>query len=117
MRETRITLRPRTVWLAAVAGAAVTAGGCTWVKPTGGGAGVHLGTATEIARCNKLGATHAKTSTKAGFFSRSTKKVDQELETLARNEAAEMGGDTIVPQGPTSSEGRRSFVVYRCSVP
>ena len=117
MRQTRIALGSRAVQFAAVAVAAAIAGGCTWVKLTGGGEGVHLGTATEVARCNKLGATHAKTSTKAGFFTRSTKKVDQELETLARNEAADMGGDTIVPQGPTSSEGRRSYDVYRCSVP
>ena len=117
MRATRMRLGTRAAQLIAVAGAAAIAGGCTWVKPTSGGEGVHVGTASEIVRCNKLGATHAKTSTKAAFFSRSAKKVDQELETLARNEASEMGGDTIVPQGPTSSEGRRSFDVYRCSVP
>ncbi|MGH7337211.1 MAG: DUF4156 domain-containing protein [Myxococcota bacterium] len=102
---------------AAVAGAAVIAGGCTWVKPTASGEGVHLGTTSEIVRCKKIGATHAKTSPKVLFFTRSAKKVDEELSTLARNEAAEMGGDTIVPQGPTSSEGRRSFEVFRCAVP
>ena len=115
--RTRPALVFRVLRFVAIAGTAVIAGGCTWVKLTGGGEGVHVGTTSEVARCNKLGATHAKTSTKAAFFTRSTKKVDQELEGLARNEAADMGGDTIVPQGPTSSEGRRSFDVYRCSVP
>jgi hypothetical protein len=99
--------------LAALGGAALIAG-CTWVKPTAAGDAVHVGTANEIASCKKLGATHAKTSTKVLFFARSEKKVDAELETLARNEAGDMGGDTIVPQGPTSSEGRRSFDVYHC---
>jgi hypothetical protein len=101
---------------AAIAGAAVIASGCTWVKPTAGGEVVHVGTTAEVASCRKLGATHAKTSAKAAFFARSPKKIDEELETLARNEAAEMGGDTIVPQGPTSSEGRRSFDVYHCAM-
>src|SRR5688572_30581383 len=74
--DTRLAMGSWAVRLAAVAGAAVIAGGCTWVKPTAGGEGVHVGTPTEIVRCNKLGATHAKTSTKAAFFTRGTKKVD-----------------------------------------
>jgi hypothetical protein len=115
MRET--SLGSRMVRFAVIGAVALLASGCTWVKLTGGGQGVHVGTRNEIASCKKLGATHAKTSTKAGFFARSGKKIDQELQTLARNEAADMGGDTIVEQGPTSSEGRRSFDVYRCSVP
>jgi hypothetical protein len=101
------------VSFAAIACAAAIVG-CTWVKPTPPVEGVHVGTMAEVKSCDRLGATHAKTSTKVGFFSRSAKKVDEENETLARNEAADMGGDTIVPQGPTSSEGRRSFDVYRC---
>jgi hypothetical protein len=75
---------------------------------------VHVGTVAEVDACRKLGATHAKTSPKAWIFSRSPKKIDSELETLARNEAGDMGGDTIVAQGPASSEGRRSYDVYRC---
>jgi len=102
------------VQLAAVACTALLAGACTWVKLTNPGEGVHVGTVNEVAACQKLGATHAKTSAKAGIFTRSTKKVDTELDTLARNEAADMGGDVIVAQGPTSSEGRRSYDVYRC---
>jgi hypothetical protein len=114
----RVTsLGPLAVRWALVAGVAVIASGCTWVKLTAGGEGVHVGTQAEVASCKKLGATHAKTSTKAAFFARSPKKIDQEIEGLARNEAADMGGDTIVAQGPTSSEGRRSFDVYKCTVP
>ena len=104
-----------TVRYAAVAITALLAGGCTWVKLTEPGQGVRVGTSAQVASCTKLGATHAKTSTKIAFFARSRKKIDAENESLARNEAAEMGGDTIVAQGPTSSEGRRSFDVYRCA--
>jgi len=101
--------------LAAMSGAALLAGGCTWVKLTVPGEGVRVGTVAQVDSCKKLGATHTKTSTRIAFFSRSQKKIDAELESLARNEAADMGGDTIVSQGPTSSEGRRSFDVFRCS--
>jgi hypothetical protein len=112
MRDT--VRRSRTVRLAAIAGVTLLAGACTWVKLTQPGESVHVGTISEVAACEKLGATHTKTSPKIGIFTRSTKKVDLELETLARNEAADMSGDTIVAQGPTSSEGRRSFDVFRC---
>ncbi len=64
--------------------------------------------------CEKLGATHSKTSDTVWIFARSDRKVKAELETLARNEAAEMGGNVIVPRGPVSVDGRRSYDVYRC---
>ena len=105
----------RAVRYAAIAGLAALAGGCTWVKLTEPGKGVRVSTVAQVSSCTKLGATHTKTSTRIGFFSRSQKKIDSELESLARNEASDMGGDTIVSQGPTSSEGRRSFDVFRCS--
>jgi hypothetical protein len=105
----------RIVRYAAIAGLAALAGGCTWVKLTDPGKGVRVATVAQVASCTKLGATHTKTSTRVGFFSRSPQKIDSELESLARNEAADMGGNTIVSQGPASSEGRRSFDVYRCS--
>jgi len=113
MRDTGLAIS--TARFAAVAGAALIAGGCTWVKLTPPGEGVRVSAMSQVAHCKRIGATHAKTSAKVGLFARSAKKIDLELETLARNEAADMGGDTIVAQGPTSSEGRRSFDVYRCA--
>ena len=108
-------LGSRAVRYAVIAGVAALASGCTWVKLTEPGMQVRVSTVAQAASCTKLGATHTKTSTRIGFFSRSAKKIDSELESLARNEASEMGGDTIVSQGPASSEGRRSFDVYRCA--
>ena len=48
-----------------------------------------------------------------GFFTRSEEKVNTELATIAQNEAAEMGGDTIAAEGPTEN-GRRTFTIYKC---
>jgi uncharacterized protein DUF4156 len=111
LHDTRFAVGTR---VAALLGVALLAGACTWVKLTAGGEGVHVGTMAEVSACKRLGATHAKTSPRVLIFSRGTKSVERDLENLARNEAGDMGGDTIVPQGPTSSEGRRSFDVYRC---
>lgn len=47
------------------------------------------------------------------MFNRDAKKVSDELADLARNEAALMRGDTIVPISEIN-EGRRSFGVYQC---
>lgn len=100
--------------IALVASVALFAGACNWAPLTPAGENVRAGTVAQVASCKKLGATHAKTSTRAGIFTRNPRTIDQELEHLARNEAAQMGADTIVPQGPASSEGRRSFDVFRC---
>jgi len=94
---------------------AVLSGGCTWVKLTNEGRGVRVGAAADVAACQKLGSTHSRTSDTVWIFARSDKKVKAELEALARNEAADMGGDVIVPLGPVSVDGRQSFDVYRCA--
>lgn len=87
---------------------------CAWVKLTDAGSRVRVATAAEVSGCDRIGATHAKTSPDAWIFSRNPKKIDEEVEFLARNEAADLGGDTIVPRSSTSEEGRRSFDVYVC---
>jgi hypothetical protein len=100
--------------LALIASLALLAGAWSWVKLSPEGESVRVATAAQVATCKTIGTTHSKTSSKAWIFARGQKSIDQEVEFLARNEAANMGGNTIVAQGPTSSEGRRSFDVYRC---
>jgi len=87
--------------------------GCTWVPLTSEGENVRIRRASEVAACEKLGTTTSKTADRVVLFARTDRKVHDELESLARNEAAEMGGDTVVPTGPVS-EGRQAFDVYRC---
>lgn len=36
------------------------------------------------------------------------------LSVLTRNSALDMGGDSLVPFGPVSADGKRSYAVYRC---
>jgi hypothetical protein len=41
-------------------------------------------------------------------------KVATELETLARNYAVGMGGNTIVAEDVMTDDGQQTFIVYNC---
>jgi hypothetical protein len=86
---------------------------CTWVSVTEEGQNVRVLRASEITGCEKIGSVGAKTTDHVTIFARSERKIRQELESLARNEATELGGDAVVPIG-TQKDGRQSFDVYRC---
>lgn len=89
---------------------------CTWVKLTPSGEKVRVLSATEVSSCKKLGKTRAMLKDTIAGIKRSEEKVRNELETLARNSAAEMNGDTIVPASEIE-EGKQVFDVYRCVNP
>ena len=72
--------------------------------------------AEAVAACEKLGTASARTTDRVGPIARSERKVHEELDTIGRNEAAALGGNTLVPLGPIL-DGRRSFEVYRCPTP
>jgi hypothetical protein len=75
---------------------------------------VRAAKAGEVAGCESKGRTHAQTTDRILIFARSERPIRTELESLARNEAAEMGGDTIVPASAVEG-GRQTFDVYLCS--
>ena len=75
---------------------------------------MHVATAGEIAGCTTKGLTHAQTTDRVLIFARREQTIQHELESLARNEAALMGGDAIVPASPVE-RGRQTFDVYRCA--
>jgi len=87
---------------------------CTWVKVTSKGEGVRfVQSARAVESCKNLGKVNTKVESKVVVFNRDAEKVAAELADLARNEAALMRGDTIVPISEII-EGRRSFGVYQC---
>ncbi|ARU58913.1 lipoprotein [Oleiphilus messinensis] len=88
--------------------------GCAWVETTPEGEQVHLGHEAEIGDCKKVGMITASGVNKYGFIERNEDKVKEELAILARNEAAEMGANVIVPEDEVV-EGRQRFVAYFCS--
>jgi hypothetical protein len=49
-----------------------------------------------------------------GFIPRHPDAVQDNVNVTARNSAASMGGDTIVPVAPLA-DGKQTFDVYRCT--
>ncbi len=88
---------------------------CTWVEHTPTGSQVKLVDTNDraLATCKALGEVTSMVKHKIGFFNRSEEKVNTELATIAQNDAAEMGGDTIAAKGPAEN-GRRTFTIYKC---
>jgi hypothetical protein len=103
-------------WIHAVGGlllATALAAGCTWVEATPEGDEVRVVPGDRVSGCNHLGELSVYTKADVGGIDRSPNKIQQELETLARNEAATMNADTIVAVTQITN-GRRTYQVYRC---
>ena len=94
--------------------AAIALSACTWVKPTEDGARVVVAEPFNVRDCARVSTITTSVKYAIGSMQRKPEKVEQELTTLARNEAAIRGGDTIVPRGEVR-EGARTFEVYRCN--
>ena len=86
---------------------------CTWVKPTVQGEKVRVLTAEEVVKCERVGKTTVSLLARVAGVERNPRKVRDELKVLARNSAAEVGGDTVVPMGPVG-DGKQTFAIYRC---
>jgi hypothetical protein len=86
---------------------------CNWVQLTSEGQRVRLASTSEVSACTRIGGTTATTTGRVWIAERGSEKVQEELITLARNEAGSMGGNTIAPEGAIE-EGAQRFNVYRC---
>ena len=85
---------------------------CSFVKVSEPGKAVELKTASEVEHCEVKGTTNAQVLGKI-IFKRVEASMASELADLARNQAAEMGGDTIVSTSAVV-DGKQSFAVYKC---
>jgi hypothetical protein len=100
----------------ATATIALTLSACSWVQVTTNGQAVRLvQTKNDVSSCKELGSTTTAVMSKF-FIERDHDKVARELADLARNTAAEMNGDTIVPTSPIK-DGKRTFGIYKCVNP
>lgn len=87
--------------------------GCTWVKATPEAKKVRLVPADRVADCRRIGAVTTYTKDKISVVGRKHNKVSQELETLAKNDAAKRGADTIVATTKVQ-DGQQDFALFRC---
>ncbi|MEX0738600.1 MAG: DUF4156 domain-containing protein [Pseudohongiella sp.] len=87
--------------------------GNSWVQITPEGERVSLATAADIGNCQRVGVANVNALDSIGFVNRGANRLQEELVSLARNEAGEIGGNRVVPES-TIDEGRQTFGIYRC---
>jgi len=87
--------------------------GCAFVPLSDAGAGVaQLGTG-DVANCKEVSVISTQTRAKV-VIKRGLADVQEELATLARNEAAVLGANAIVPIA-SPEDGRQRFRAYACN--
>ena len=87
--------------------------GCAWVSLSEEAELVRVADAEQVTDCRRSGETSMRVRDRVAGFERKPGKVAEEVERLARNEAAELGGDRIVALGPVR-DGQRSYAVFAC---
>ena len=88
---------------------------CSGIKLTTGGEKVRILDPGEVGSCRKLGKTSNAVTARV-VVERPEEAIAKELRILARNSAAGMGGDTIVPL-TVIENGQQTFEVYKCVNP
>tara|TARA_R110002072_G_scaffold142853_1_gene288468 strand:+ start:30159 stop:30491 length:333 start_codon:yes stop_codon:yes gene_type:complete len=85
----------------------------SWVQLSPQGQQVSLATAAEVTNCTRLGTANVSAADNIGFVQRSARRLQEELVSLARNEAGALGGNRVAPES-TINDGRQTFGVFRC---
>ena len=88
--------------------------GCSnWVQVTDAGQNVRVATASEVANCQRIGRARVKSLSKVVVVERGAQRLQQELQSLARNVAGDIGGNVVAPES-TIDKGQQTFGVYSC---
>jgi hypothetical protein len=87
---------------------------CTWgIKLDENGQNVRTAWSGDVSQCHELGKVTVSVLSRVGPIDRNDLTVRDELEVLARNEAATMHGDTIKPLADPNA-GAQPWGVYNC---
>ena len=84
-----------------------------WVDLTEEGENIRIREENEVNRCEKLGTTSVTTKATILKVRRKQHIIQNELNTMARNGGADLGGDTVAPITEIK-DGRQTFGVYQC---
>ncbi|HEY4583141.1 MAG TPA: DUF4156 domain-containing protein [Lysobacter sp.] len=101
--------------ITAIAAVCLIASACTWVPMQSGAAGVRvLAAGASTAGCTRLGEIEGNVTDRVALYERNPLRVQEELETMARNEAVGLGANTVQPlEAPR--DGRQRFSAWRCA--
>ncbi|MGA8278457.1 MAG: DUF4156 domain-containing protein [Rhodanobacteraceae bacterium] len=87
---------------------------CSWgIKLDSGGEKVRTAWNGRVEGCRNIGKVTVSVLDRIGPIDRSGMAVRDELEVMARNQAAEMGADTVAPIGEPQ-DGAQSWDAYVC---
>lgn len=87
---------------------------CSWgIKLDSGGEKVRTAWNGDVGGCREAGKVTVSVLDHVGPMDRNGIKVRDELEVMARNEAASLGADTIKPLGDPR-DGEQSWGAYHC---
>jgi len=87
---------------------------CSWgIKLDSGGQAIRVAWNDDVSHCRDLGKVTVSVLNRLGPVDRRNTKVNDELEVMARNEAATMRADTIKPLGEPRN-GEQSWGAYAC---
>jgi hypothetical protein len=87
---------------------------CSWgIKLDSAGKNVRVAWNNDVSGCRDMGKITVSVLDKVGPVNRSAIKINDELEVMARNEAAGMQADTIRPLGEARG-GEQSWAAYAC---
>ena len=104
MRKTTLIAAAATLLLA----------GCSWgIKLSDAGRQVHTAWNGDVSACRQLGKVTVSVADHVGPVNRNDIKVRDELEVMARNEAASMGADTVKPLAEPA-DGSQAWGAYQC---
>lgn len=74
---------------------------------------VVLAQASQVSGCKSLGKTNLSVLSAVGPITRSAESVEDNLLQMARNEAVDKGGNTVV-KGNSLQYGTRTFEIFKC---
>ena len=104
-------MNSKVFWLAALV---IAISSCSFVEMAPGADDVRVvGEGQVPAGCVKRGEVEVSVKERLGPYERNTLRVRDELETLARNEAPGLGGDTVQPLDGYE-DGNQRYTVWRC---
>jgi hypothetical protein len=88
--------------------------GCSWgIKLDDSARNVRTAWNGDVGSCREQGKVTVSVASRVGPVDRNDLKVRDELEVMARNEAAKMGADTVKPMGEPN-DGSQEWGAYTC---
>lgn len=96
----------------AVAALTLALAGC-WVAPTPVSKNVIVANGVDVAHCRLVGQADLDVPEKLGTLQRVPDDMENDLQTLAKNQAANAGADTVAPL-TIQTGGRQTWGYYAC---